>query len=827
MIDNTPPGQINDGYNEDSIQQLEGLEAVRKRPGMYIGDTSDGTGLHHMVFEVVDNAIDEALAGHCDEIVITIHTDNSISVTDNGRGIPIGVKFDDKHEPKRSAAEIVMCVLHAGGKFNQNSYKVSGGLHGVGVSCVNALSKWLRLTVRRDGKKHFMEFHRGHAADRIIEMQNGVEVSPLKVLGDTKNRGTEVHFLADEEIFGVGTIEFHYDILAKRLRELSFLNNGVKIKLIDQRNNKEEDFAFSGGVKGFVEYINRAKTVLHPTVFYSSGESQLPGGGAIGVEVAMQWNDSYAEQVLCFTNNIPQADGGTHLTGLRQAMTRVINKYIEENEIAKKAKVDIAGDDMREGLACVLSVKMPDPKFASQTKMKLVSSEALPAVQEVVAQKLAEFLLEKPGDAKVITGKIVEAARAREAARKAREMTRRKGVLDNIGLPGKLADCQEKDPALCELYIVEGDSAGGSAKQGRDRKFQAILPLRGKVLNVEKARLDKVISSEQIVTLLTALGCGFGKEDYKPEKLRYHRIIIMTDADVDGAHIRTLLLTFFYRQMPELVEGGHIYIAQPPLYKIKHGKSERYIKDDNELNQYLLTLALDGATLTPKLGAPAIEGAALEELARSYLTSEAIIRRLADFVDADALHVMIAHDVELKLSDEAAAQNSADTLRRPLSDKLSVRAVYDEKTEAWQLRLEKMRHGNLRVTIIDEDFLVSGDYAQLRKTSQLLAGLIGSDASIRRGEKSQAIASFSSAMQWLLNEVERNLGKQRYKGLGEMNPEQLWETTMDPTVRRLLKVQIEDAIAADEIFTTLMGDVVEPRRKFIEDNALYARNIDV
>jgi DNA gyrase subunit B len=827
MIDNTPPGQINDGYNEDSIQQLEGLEAVRKRPGMYIGDTSDGTGLHHMVFEVVDNAIDEALAGHCDEIVITIHTDNSISVTDNGRGIPIGIKFDDKHEPKRSAAEIVMCVLHAGGKFNQNSYKVSGGLHGVGVSCVNALSKWLRLTVRRDGKKHFMEFHRGHAADRIIEMQNGVEVSPLKVLGDTKNRGTEVHFLADEEIFGVGTIEFHYDILAKRLRELSFLNNGVKIKLIDQRNNKEEDFAFSGGVKGFVEYINRAKTVLHPTVFYSSGESQLPGGGAIGVEVAMQWNDSYAEQVLCFTNNIPQADGGTHLTGLRQAMTRVINKYIEENEIAKKAKVDIAGDDMREGLACVLSVKMPDPKFASQTKMKLVSSEALPAVQEVVAQKLAEFLLEKPGDAKVITGKIVEAARAREAARKAREMTRRKGVLDNIGLPGKLADCQEKDPALCELYIVEGDSAGGSAKQGRDRKFQAILPLRGKVLNVEKARLDKVISSEQIVTLLTALGCGFGKEDYKPEKLRYHRIIIMTDADVDGAHIRTLLLTFFYRQMPELVEGGHIYIAQPPLYKIKHGKSERYIKDDNELNQYLLTLALDGAALTPRLGAPAIEGAALEELARSYLTSEAIIRRLADFVDADALHAMIAHDVELKLNDEAAAQNSADILRRPLSDKLSVRAVYDEKTEAWQLRLEKMRHGNLRVTIIDEDFLVSGDYAQLRKTSQLLAGLIGSDASIRRGEKSQAIASFSSAMQWLLNEVERNLGKQRYKGLGEMNPEQLWETTMDPTVRRLLKVQIEDAIAADEIFTTLMGDVVEPRRKFIEDNALYARNIDV
>ena len=821
----TDSNQPNEGYNEDSIQQLEGLEAVRKRPGMYIGDTSDGTGLHHMVFEVVDNAIDEALAGHCDEIVITIHTDNSISVTDNGRGIPVGVKFDDKHEPKRSAAEIVMCVLHAGGKFNQNSYKVSGGLHGVGVSCVNALSKWLRLTIRRDGRKHLMEFNRGHAVDRIIEIQNGVEVSPLKVLGETKNRGTEVHFLADDEIFG--TIEFHYDILAKRLRELSFLNNGVKIKLVDQRNGKEEDFAFSGGVKGFVEYINRSKSVLHPTVFYSTGESQLPGGGSIGVEVAMQWNDSYAEQVLCFTNNIPQADGGTHLTGLRQAMTRVINKYIEENEIAKKAKVDIAGDDMREGLACVLSVKMPDPKFASQTKMKLVSSEALPAVQEVVAQKLSEFLLEKPGDAKVITGKIVEAARAREAARKAREMTRRKGVLDNIGLPGKLADCQEKDPALCELYIVEGDSAGGSAKQGRDRKFQAILPLRGKVLNVEKARLDKVISSEQIVTLLTALGCGFGKEDYKPEKLRYHRIIIMTDADVDGAHIRTLLLTFFYRQMPELVEGGHIYIAQPPLYKIKHGKSERYIKDDHELNQYLLTLALDGAVLTPKLGANNIDGAALEEMAKSYLTSEAIIRRLGDFVDPDALHALLANDISLDLGDESAAQNSADRLGRQLTGKLNVRTHYSDKTESWQLRMEKMRHGNLRVTTIDEDFLMSGDYVQLRKTSQLLAGLIGSDAVIRRGEKSHAIISFAEAMEWLLNEVERNLGKQRYKGLGEMNPEQLWETTMDPTVRRLLKVQIDDAISADEIFTTLMGDVVEPRRKFIEDNALYARNIDV
>jgi DNA gyrase subunit B len=824
--DNSSTSPGNGGYDEDSIQQLEGLEAVRKRPGMYIGDTSDGTGLHHMVFEVVDNAIDEALAGYCDDIVITIHTDNSISVTDNGRGIPTGIKFDDKHEPRRSAAEIVMCVLHAGGKFNQNSYKVSGGLHGVGVSCVNALSKWLRLTVRRDGKKHTMEFQRGHAVDRLIEIQNGVEVSPLKVAGDAQTTGTEVHFLADEEIFGA--IEFHYDILAKRLRELSFLNNGVKIKLVDQRNGKEEDFAFSGGVKGFVDYINRSKTTLHPNVFYSTGESKTGGNGeavTITVEVAMQWNDSYAEQVLCFTNNIPQSDGGTHLTGLRTAMTRVINKYIEENDIARKAKVEISGDDMREGLACVLSVKMPDPKFASQTKMKLVSSEARPAVEEVVAAKLAEFLLEKPVDAKTIVGKIVEAARAREAARKAREMTRRKGVLDNIGLPGKLADCQEKDPAQCEIYLVEGDSAGGSAKQGRDRKFQAILPLRGKVLNVEKARLDKVISSEQIVTLLTALGCGIG-DDYKQEKLRYHRIIIMTDADVDGAHIRTLLLTFFYRQMPQLVEGGHVYIAQPPLYKIKHGKSERYIKDDHELNQHLLNLALDSAVLTPRIGAPAIEGEALAELARAYLLSEAVIRRLADFIDPLVLHALLAHDVPLELGDEAAAMATAEALARHVRD-VRITAEHHAKTENWRLRVDKLRHGNLRTGWIDVEFIHSGDYAQIRRTAQMISGLIDSGATIRRGEKSQAVTSFAEAMTWLLAEVERNLSKQRYKGLGEMNPEQLWETTMDPNIRRLLKVQIEDAIAADEIFTTLMGDNVEPRRAFIESNALYARNIDV
>ncbi|HLA35153.1 MAG TPA: DNA topoisomerase (ATP-hydrolyzing) subunit B [Rhodocyclaceae bacterium] len=814
----------NPDYDESSIQQLEGLEAVRKRPGMYIGDTSDGTGLHHMVFEVVDNAIDESLAGHCNEIVITIHTDNSISVTDNGRGIPTGIKFDDKHEPRRSAAEIVMCVLHAGGKFNQNSYKVSGGLHGVGVSCVNALSKWLRLVIRRDGKKYFMEFNRGHAIDRIVELRNGVEVSPLKVVGDTELRGTEVHFLADEEIFG--TIEFHYDILAKRLRELSFLNNGVKIKLVDQRHAKEEDFAFSGGVKGFVEYINRTKTVLHPTVFYSAGES-IQNGVSIGVEVAMQWNDSYAEQVLCFTNNIPQSDGGTHLTGLRAAMTRVINKYIEEHEIAKKAKVEIVGDDMREGLACVLSVKMPDPKFASQTKMKLVSSEARPAIEEVVAQKLSDFLSERPVDAKIITGKIVEAARAREAARRAREMTRRKGVLDGLGLPGKLADCQEKDPALCEMYIVEGDSAGGSAKQGRDRKFQAILPLRGKVLNVEKARYDKLISSEQIVTLVTALGCGIGAEDFDAAKLRYHRIIIMTDADVDGAHIRTLLLTFFYRQMPELVERGYIYIAQPPLYKIKHGKSETYIKDDPELDQHLLQLALDGAQLIPRSGATVIAGEALGALARSFLLAEAVIRRLSDFIDAEVLHALLANDLPIVTASAEEAQQSAARLGAHISAAARIEARYDERHERWTLAIERMRHGNLRTGRIDEDFLLSGDYAQIRRTSQMIAGLMGEGGQIRRGEKSLAVTSFADAMKWLLNEVERGLTKQRYKGLGEMNPEQLWETTMDPTVRRLLRVQIEDAITADAIFTTLMGDDVEPRRAFIESNALYARNIDV
>ena len=825
MSEENVPQTAAPAYGESSIQILEGLEAVRKRPGMYIGDTSDGTGLHHLVFEVVDNSIDEALAGHCDDIIVTIHTDNSISVLDNGRGIPTGVKMDDKHEPKRSAAEIALTELHAGGKFNQNSYKVSGGLHGVGVSCVNALSKFLRLTIRRDGKKHFMEFCRGVPVDRVIETRDGFEISPLKILGDTEKRGTEVHFLADEEIFG--HVEFHYEILAKRLRELSFLNNGVSIKLVDQRSGKEELFAFAGGVQSFVEYINRTKSVLHPKIFYSAGEAKVGGDGVtIGVEVAMQWNDSYQEQVLCFTNNIPQSDGGTHLTGLRAAMTRVMNKYIEENDIAKKAKVDISGDDMREGLACVLSVKMPDPKFASQTKMKLVSSEARPAVEEVVAQKLADFLLENPIDAKTICGKIVEASRAREAARRAREMTRRKGVLDGVGLPGKLADCQEKDPALCEIYIVEGDSAGGSAKQGRDRKFQAILPLRGKVLNVEKARFDKLISSEQIVTLITALGTGIGKDDFNVEKLRYHRIIIMTDADVDGAHIRTLLLTLLYRQMPELVERGYIYIAQPPLYKVKHGKTERYLKDDQEYNQFLLNMALDEAVLTPRTGADGITGPALENLARNWLATEAVIERLAHLINPDVLQSIVRHNLEIDLGSESTARASAERLGQFMARGTQVIAKFDDIQERWTLRVERMHHGNLKVGLIDEDLLLSGDYLQIKRMAETLGDLFGAGAVIARGEKKLAITNFGDAMKWLLNEVERGISKQRYKGLGEMNPEQLWETTMDPNVRRLLRVQIDDAIAADEIFTTLMGEDVEPRRAFIETNALNAR-IDI
>src|SRR5262245_32266683 len=773
---------------------------------MYIGDTSDGTGLHHMVFEVVDNAVDEALAGFCDEITVTIHTDNSISVIDNGRGIPTGVKEDD--ELKRSAAEIVMTELHAGGKFDSNTYKVSGGLHGVGVSVVNALSESLRLTIWRDGKVHQMEF------------RHGVAVEPLKVTGTTERRGTEVHFLAAKQTFG--NVDYHYDILARRLRELSFLNNGVKIVLVDQRTGKEENFAFSGGVQGFVEYMNRAKTVLHPNVFLGRGEKD-----GISVEVAMQWNDSYQESVLCFTNNIPQKDGGTHLTGLRAAMTRVLNKYIEEHEFAKKAKVETTGDDMREGLACVLSVKVPEPKFSSQTKEKLVSSEVRPVVEEIVAERLREFLDERPADARTITVKIVEAAAAREAARKAREMTRRKGVLDGMGLPGKLADCQEKDPALSELYLVEGDSAGGSAKQGRDRKFQAILPLKGKILNVERARFDKLLSSAEIATLITALGCGIGKEEYNADKLRYHRIIIMTDADVDGSHIRTLLLTFFYRQMPELVERGHIYIAQPPLYKAKLGKEERYLKDEHELNEFMLRQALVEAVLYPAAGREPISGDALAELAKSYLLAEAVIARVSRLIDGEVLRAVLG-GVQVDLTGRAAAEASAEALEKAIGGNgVAVAPHFDAKTDRYQVRIERSRHGNVRMSTIDTEFVHSGDYAQIRQTAEMLRGLLGPGAFVQRGDKKQPAGDFSEVMRWLLAEVEKSMNPQRYKGLGEMNPEQLWETTMDPGVRRLLKVQIDDGIAADEIFIKLMGDEVEPRRAFIESNALGVRNLDV
>jgi DNA gyrase subunit B len=821
----TDTNQNNDGYGADSIQILEGLEAVRKRPGMYIGDTSDGTGLHHLVFEVVDNSIDEALAGHCDDIIVTIHSDNSISVIDNGRGIPTGVKMDDKHEPKRSAAEIALTELHAGGKFNQNSYKVSGGLHGVGVSCVNALSKQLRLTVRRDGRVHLLEFKKGVPQERVVEKINGFDVSPMKIIGETDKRGTEVHFLPDDEIFQ--NIDFHYDVLAKRLRELSFLNNGVKIRLVDERQAKEDNFAYAGGVKGFVEFINQGKKVLHPNVFHAIGEKQSEQNTPVGVEVAMQWNDGYNESVLCFTNNIPQRDGGTHLTGLRAAMTRVINKYIEENELAKKAKVEISGDDMREGLACVISVKVPEPKFSSQTKDKLVSSEVRGPVEEIVAAKLNDWLLENPTDAKIVCGKIVDAARAREAARKAREATR-KTVLGSMGLPGKLADCQEKDPALCEIYIVEGDSAGGSAKQGRDRKFQAILPLRGKILNVEKARYEKLLSSNEIVTLITALGTGIGKDDFNPDKLRYHRIIVMTDADVDGAHIRTLLLTFFYRQMPELVERGHIYIAQPPLYKVKHGKAEQYLKDGHELDAYLMRVALDGAQVLPGDGKAAIAGSALEELARQYVVAENVIERLAAWMDIEALKAM-ADGLALDLDTAAAAEKSAAAMQAALHD-AEVAAEYDARTDKHHLRISRRHHGNVKSSVVTADFVHGADYAALSQVGVTFKGLLGADALVRRGEgeraKESPTADFRTAMAWLMQQAEASTSRQRYKGLGEMNPGQLWETTMDPEVRRLLRVQIDDAIEADRVFTMLMGDEVEPRRDFIETNALRAANID-
>ena len=807
----------NQEYGASSIKMLKGLEAVRKRPGMYIGDTHDGTGLHHMVFEVVDNAIDEALAGHCDDIVVTIHTDNSISVTDNGRGIPTDLHADD--ELGRSAAEIVMTELHAGGKFDQNSYKVSGGLHGVGVSVVNALSDWLKLSIHRNGETHFMEFRQGE------------RVEPLRVIGTTSKKGTEVHFLASQEIFQ--HVEFHYDLLAKRLRELSFLNHGVKIRLVDLREGKEENFAFSGGVSGFVSYINKAKNPLHAEVFSAAGDKD-----GITVEVAMQWCDHFNEQVLCFTNNIPQRDGGTHLTGLRAAMTRVMNKYIADEELAKKAKVETTGDDMREGLTCVLSVKVPEPKFSSQTKDKLVSSEVRQPVEDVIGKALETFLLEHPVEAKAICSKIVDAARARDAARKAREMTRRKGVLESFGLSGKLADCQERDPAKAELYLVEGDSAGGSAKQGRDRKFQAILPLKGKILNVEKARFDKLLSSQEIITLIQTLGTGIGQDEYDPAKLRYHRIIIMTDADVDGSHIRTLLLTFFYRQMRELVERGHVYIAQPPLYKIKIGREERYIKDDVHLQTVLMELALKDARIEVPPGLPS-DSIVLPSLAQHYREATLIREKLARWID-EPLLLALMDQVQLDLKDSDSAMASAEKLNQWLrqwsvrhapSTHWRVLAELDAIRQQWKLQVERDWHGNLKQTTLENDLILSEDFQTLRRLGAALNALVEPGTLVKRGQgdnaRSQSISHAQEAIIWLLSEAERGMTKQRYKGLGEMNPEQLWETTMDVQSRTLLQVKIEDAISADQIFTTLMGEEVEPRRQFIETNALRVSNLDI